>query len=178
MLCVFFILFFCVSGSASFVDFYRSSFLRVAVWKSFRERTFVLWCRCLSCVFWCCFAYVFVLFFVLSFPKLSWKNSLDVRSGVIGFFFSPSLVFLADVVVLSVFFERDSSGSNRAHPHTHLFRLFPFPCFCPRRACYHPFWPCVPSFSRFVGVPFWAPGVLAFFGFARNIGGLAITRPF
>ena len=32
---------FFVSGAASFVVFYRSSLLRVAVWKNFRERTFV-----------------------------------------------------------------------------------------------------------------------------------------
>ena len=81
MLSVFFCVFF-VSGSVSFVVFYRSSFLRVVVWKNFRERTFVFVCRCGSCVFWCCFAYVFALLFAFSLPKLSRKNSLDVRSGV------------------------------------------------------------------------------------------------
>ena len=61
--CPFFFLFlFLGSGSLSFVVFFRSSFLRVAVWKNFRERTFVFVCRCWSCVFWCCFAYVFALF--------------------------------------------------------------------------------------------------------------------
>ena len=62
--------------------FYRSSFLRVVVWKNFREQAFVFVCRCGSCVFWCCFAYVFALLFAFSLPKLSRKNSLDVRSGV------------------------------------------------------------------------------------------------
>ena len=118
--------------------------------------------------------------FLLYFSFFRSRNCLGkilLMSGLVffGFFFSPPLVFLADVVVLSVCFERNSSGSNRAHPHTHLFCLFPFRCFCPRRACYHPFWPCVPSFSRFVGVPLWA---LAFFGLSRNIGGLEIIRPF
>ena len=47
----------------------------------------------------------------------------------------------------------------------------------PPRLAYRPFWPCVPSFSRFVGVPFWAPGRFGVFGFSRNIGGLEITRP-
>ena len=120
------------------------------------------------------------LFYFLFFRSRNCLGKILLMSGLVFWgsfslllwFFSPtSSSFL-------FFFERDSSGSNRAHPHTHLFRLFPFPCFCPRRACYRPFWPCVPSFSRFVGVPFWAPGVLAFFGFSRNIGGLEITRPF
>ena len=47
----FFHIVFFVSGSASFVVFYRSSLLRVAVWKNFRERTFVFECSGWSCVF-------------------------------------------------------------------------------------------------------------------------------
>ena len=42
---------FFVSGSVSLVVFGRSSLLRVAVWKNFRERTFVFECRGWSCVF-------------------------------------------------------------------------------------------------------------------------------
>ena len=80
-------------GSLSFVVFCRSSFLRVVVRKIFRERTFVFGCRCRSCVFWCCFAYVFALLFGFPLPKMLRKNSLDVRSCVSGFFFSPLLVF-------------------------------------------------------------------------------------
>ena len=36
--------------------------------------------------FWCCFAYGFALLFGFSLPKMSRKNSLDVRSCVSGFF--------------------------------------------------------------------------------------------
>ena len=73
--------------------FYRSSFLRVAVRNFFRERTFVFWVLVLVvCFFSCCFAYVFALLFGFSLPKMSRKNSLDVRSGVSWFFFSLPLV--------------------------------------------------------------------------------------
>ena len=89
-----------------------------------------------------------------------------------------SFGFFADVVVFFVFpfffFKRDSSGSNRAHPHTHLV-FFSFSCLCPRRIrVYLPFWPCVLSFWRFVGVPFWAPGV-----FGDSLDSLGtLLRPF
>ena len=85
------------------------------------------------------------------------------------FFFSP-LVFFADIVVLLCvcflfLFKRKSSGSNRSHPHTHLCIFFLF-LFVSRRIWFVlPFWPCVLSFWRFVGAPFWAPGV---FGFSRD----------
>ena len=78
-------------------------------------------------------------------------------------FFLSSFAFCADVVVLLCvcflfLFKRKSSGSNRSHPHTHLcFFLF---LFVSRRNWFVlPFWPCVLSFWRFVGAPFWAPGV-------------------
>ena len=45
---------------------------------------------------------VFALLFVLSLPKLSQKNSLDVRFGVSGFFLS-SFGFFADVVAFLFF---------------------------------------------------------------------------
>ena len=131
---------------------------------------FVLWCRCLSCVFWCCFAYVFALFFVLSLPKLSWKNSLDVRSGV--FFLSSSgrrSSFL--------FLKRDSSGRNRAHPHMHFGSCSFFLSVSPPQPGLSPVLACVLSFWRFVGVPFWAPGDLAIFGFSRYLGGLRLLAP-
>ena len=48
--------------------------------KFFRERTFVFGYRCGSCLFWCCFAYVFALLFGFSCPKMSRENSLLVRS--------------------------------------------------------------------------------------------------
>ena len=54
-----------------------------------------------------------------------------------------------------------------------------FLVFVPRRnRVYLPFWPCVLSFWRFAGVPFWAPGVLAIFGFSRYLGGgLSLLAP-
>ena len=45
---------------------------------------------------------MFLLYYFFSLPKLSPKNSLDVRSGVFGLF--SLLLFFADVVVLFVFF--------------------------------------------------------------------------
>ena len=84
---------FFVSGSASFVVFYRSSFLRVAVEKIFGSELLFLGVGVVRVCFWCCFAYVFALLFVFSLPKLSLKNSIDVRSGVFWFFFSLPLVF-------------------------------------------------------------------------------------
>ena len=71
MLSVFFLLCFLCLVRCLLSFFYRSSFLRVAVWKNFRERAFVFGCWCGSCVFWCCFAYVFALLFAFSLPKLS-----------------------------------------------------------------------------------------------------------
>ena len=49
--------------------------------KNFRERTFVFGVG-VGRVFLCCFAYVFALLFGFSLPKMSRKNSLDVRSAV------------------------------------------------------------------------------------------------
>ena len=75
---------FSVSGPVSFVCrfFCRSSFLRVAFWKNFRERTFVFGRLCWSCVFFGGFLPMFfALFFRGSLPKLFEKNSLNVRSG-------------------------------------------------------------------------------------------------
>ena len=79
--------------------FCRSSFLRVAFWKNFRERTFVFGWLCWSCVFWWVFAIVFALCFGISLPKLFGKILLMsglVFSGFVlsSFGFSPtSFVF-------------------------------------------------------------------------------------
>ena len=97
----FFLFVFFVSGSASFVVFYRSSLLRVVVGKIF-GRELLFYGVGVGLV---CFGAVLPMFcfiFVFSLPKLSQKNSLDVRSGVSGFFPS-SFGFFADVVVLFVF---------------------------------------------------------------------------
>ena len=83
--------------------FCRSSFLRVVVWKNFRERTFVFGCRCGSCVFWCCFAYVFALF--LLFRSRNCLEKILLMSGLVflGCLLSSFGCF-ADVVVFFFFF--------------------------------------------------------------------------
>ena len=115
-------------------------------------------------MFWCCFAYVFASLLVFSFPKLSLKNSLDVRSCVFGL---SSFFLWLFRRRRRFFFEReDSSGSHRAHPHTHLVFLFLLLVFVPRRFC---------LFTRFGRASF-PSGVLsgchsgprAFFGFSRD----------
>ena len=160
-----------MSGSVSFCRFfYRSSFLRVVVWKNFRERTFVFVRRCLFGVFWCCFAYVFASLLVFFVPDTVLKKFsccqvwcfwvvvfLPLVVSPTSSLFSPFFFF---------FFERDSSGSHRAHPHTHLVFHFLFLVFVPRRVC---------LFTRFGRASF-PSGVLsgchsgprAFFGFSRD----------
>ena len=125
----FFLFVFFVSGLASFAVFCRSSLLRVAFWKNFRERTFVFGWLGWSCVFWWVFATVFALFFGVSLPKLFGKILL--MSGLVfsGFVLS-SFVFFVVVVGFGFFFKRYSSGSNRTPPHTHLSFLFFF-FLCP-----------------------------------------------
>ena len=104
-------------------------------------------------------------------------------SGLVflGFFLS-SFVFFADVVAfLSLFsfsFFREIDQVVTGHTPTRTLCFFVLFFLCPRRdRVYLPFWPCVLSFWRFVGVPFWAPGVLAFFGFSRYLGGLRLLAP-
>ena len=58
------------------------------------------------------------------------------------------------------FFSREKAQVVTGHTPTRtcVSVLFPF-CVSGRNRVYLPFWPCVRSFWRFVGVPFWAPGV-------------------
>ena len=51
-----------------------------------------------------------------------------------GFFFLSSFGFFRRRRVFLFFFKRESSGSNRAHPHTHLGCFFLF-LFLSRRTC-------------------------------------------
>ena len=104
----------------SFAVFCRSSLLRVAFWKNFRERTFVFGWLCWFCVFWWVFAIVFALFFGRFAPEAVRKNSIDVRSG---FFWVRSLFlwFLVVVVVFGFcfcFFSRDIDQVVTGHPFT------------------------------------------------------------
>ena len=74
--------------------FCRSSFLRDAFWKNFRERTFVFGSLGRACVFWWVFATVFAFFFGVSLPELFGKILL--MSGLVFFLgsFSLALVFV------------------------------------------------------------------------------------
>ena len=86
-------------------------------------------------------------------------------SGLVflGFFLS-SFGFFADVVAFLFFFSfsffREIDQVVTGHTPTRTLCFFVLFFLCPRRdRVYLPFWPCVLSFWRFVGVPFWAPGV-------------------
>ena len=172
--CCPFFFFFSVSGLVSFAVFCRSSFLRVAFWKNFRERTFVFGWLCWSCVFWWVFAIVFVLFFGVSLPKLFGKILL--MSGLVfsGFVLSSLGFAPTSFLFLFVFsFERQRSGSNRTPPHTHLFFWFFFFFVSRRFLSVPPVLAVRPASWRFSGVPFWAPGG---FGILLELMGLELVR--
>ena len=111
---------------------------------------------------------------------MSPKNSLRVRSSV---FWVRSLLPRFSVIVafsflFLLFFSREKAQVVTGHtPHCSLV-LFSFPFLSPPHLVYHPFWPCVLFFSHFVGVPFWGPGVLAFFGFSQTRGGMGASCRF
>ena len=156
---------FSVSGPVSFAVFFcRSSFLRVAFWKNFRERTFVFGWLCWSCVFWWVFAYVFALFFGGSLPKLFGKILLMsglVFSGVVlsSLGFSPTSFLFSFVFLL-----RDKHQVVTGHPLTRTCFAGSFSLFVSRRFClFRPFWPCVLLLGGFSGCH---SGPRAFLGFS------------
>ena len=147
--CPFFIFWFFVSGSVSFVRFFcRFSLLRVAIWKNFRERTFVFGCRCWSCVFG-----GIVLMFLLYLLAVRSRNCLEKFSWcqVLCFWdFSLYFRFFVDVVFACVF-SRDKAQVVTGHPHTHLFSSVLVLLFLSRRAGLSPFFgraSCFLAFSR------------------------------
>ena len=104
-----------------------------------------------------------------SLPKLSPKNSLDVRSGVFGLFSLLLWFFFADVVVLFVFvsFFLSREKAQVVTGHT------------PTRTCVSVLFFCVPAATGFIsrfGRASFPSGVLsgchsgprAFFGFSRD----------
>ena len=96
---------------------------------------------------------------------MSRKNSLHVRSVVFWGLFFFSLVFCRRRLFVFCFccsFQERKLRANRTHPTRTLCSCSFFLSLSPPHRVYLPFWPCVLFFSRFVGVPFWAPGVLAF----------------
>ena len=126
--------------------------------KKFSGANFCFWVSVLVVCFLVLFCLCFCFSFGLALPKMSWKILLMSGLVFLGFFLS-SFVFVADVVALLwFFFERESLGSHRAHPHTHLCCFFLF-FFVPPHLFVRPFWPCVLLLGVFLGVPFWAPRV-------------------
>ena len=139
--------------------------------KNFRERTFVFGCRCWSgfflVLFCLCFCFI-VRFFA---PETVLEKFYLCQVWCFGFFFLSSFGFFFSptsssfCVFVSFFFSREKAQVVTGHTPTRTCVFFLF-FLCPRRNWFVlPFWPCVLSFWRFVGVPFWAPGV---FGFSRD----------
>ena len=130
-------------------------------------------------MFWCCVAYVFALLFVFSLPKLSQKNSLDVRSGVFGLFFSPPLVSFADVVVLFVsFFLRETAQVVTGHTPTRtLHSCFFFLSVSPPQPGLSPVLAVRPFFLAFCRGAILGPGRFCVFWTLSVLGGAEITRP-
>ena len=118
------------------------------------------------------------LFDVLAFRSRKHIGKILLMSGLLFLgSLSPPFGFLSTTCFVFVL-KRDSSGSRRAHtPHCTFLVCFLFPCFFSPPLFICLFWPCVLSFLWFVGVPFQAPCVFAFLGFARNIGGLRSLAP-
>ena len=114
-----------------------------------------VWVLCVLVLFCLCFGFICCFF---APETVSEKFSLMSGLVFLGCLLS-SFGFFADVVVLVFFvFKRERSGSNRAHPHTHLGG---FSCsfFVPLAFVCSPFLAVRPASWRFFGVPFWAPRV-------------------
>ena len=126
--------------------------------KNFRERIFVFGCWCWSCVFWCCFAYVFALLFGFSLPKMARKNSLDVRSGVSGVL-SLFLWFFRRRRAFLFFFLREKAQVITGHTPTRTWVVFSCSFSCPAAFVCSPFLAVRPASWCFLGAPFWAPRV-------------------
>ena len=158
---------FCVfAGSASFVVFLPFFFSEGCFLEKFSGANFCFWVSVwvlrVLVLFCLCFCFI-ICFFA---PETVLKNSIDVRSGVFLVVFFFPLVFSPTSSSFCVFFKRDSSGSNRAHPHTHLFCLSLFLC-CPAAFACSPFlavrpasW-CFPWGAILGPTRFWdSPGTL------------------
>ena len=142
---------FFVFGSATFAFFCRFSLLRVAVKKNFSGANFCFWVSWLVL----CFSIVFCLGFCFYFLAFRSRKCLGKFSSCQVCCFWGFVLFLFGFLGSWLFFQERKLRANRTHP-TRTLSLSP-----PHRV-YLPFWPCVLSFSCFVGVPFWAPGILAF----------------
>ena len=114
------------------------------------------------------------LLYILAFRSRSEKFSS--RQVFCFWFCSLFLVFPSSSFWFGFFQEIELRASN-THPTLHSLVLF-FSFLSLPHLANRPFWPCVLSFSRFVGVPFWAPGVLAIFGFSGTLEGFRLLAPF
>ena len=139
---------FFVSGSASFVVFFTVLLFLGSLFENFFGSELLFYGVGVGLV---CFGAVLPML-LLYYSFFRSRNCLEKILLMSGLVFSgclpSSFGFFADVVVL-VFcfclfsFKRESLGSNRAHPHTHLV-LFVLVLFVvPPRLSVHPFWPCV-----------------------------------
>ena len=168
----FFLCFFCVwfGVSCRLLPFFP---FRVVV----RERTFVLWCRCWSCVFWCCFAYVLALFFV--FRSRNCLEKILLMSGLVFWgFFSPFLWFSCrrcrPFCFCFFFFLRETAQVVTGHTPTRIL------CFCPFFLSLSPPQLAVPPFflAFLSGCHSGPRAFWRLLGFSRDLGGgLEITRP-
>ena len=131
----FFLFVFFVSGSVSFVVFLPFFFSEGCCLEKFSGANFCFWVSVwvlrVLVLFCLCFCFI-ICFFA---PETVLKNSIDVRSGL--FWLSSFFLWFfrrRRRLFFFSFFKRDSSGSNRARPHTHLFCLSLF-LFLSRRIC-------------------------------------------
>ena len=136
--------------------------------KNFRERNFCFLGVGVGRVFFLVlflpmlFALLFVFFRSRNCP---WKNSIDVRSGVFGFFslllwfFSPTSSSFCVFCFLFSFQEKKAQVVTGHTPHTRLcFFSFSFLCPPPQLVCFSRFWPCVLSFWVFCRGAVLGPG--------------------
>ena len=140
---------FFVSGLVSFVVFLPFFSSKGRFLEKFSGANFCFWVVVLVLCFLVGFCLCFCFIFWRFAPESVWKNS--IMSGLVfsGFVLS-SLGFLpTSFLFVVVFFERQSSGSNRTPLHTHLFCLFLFPFLCPAAfVCFARFG-CASCFSAF-----------------------------
>ena len=152
-------------------------FLKVAVWNTLsganlRFRLFVVVL---------CFSVVVCLdfrFMVWSFPpKIALKKFSSRQVSFFGSFPLHLRVFVSTTFFarLFVFFSREQAQVVTGH-HTPLHVLVLCLFFVSPHLCLCPFWPCVLSFLRFLGVPFWiwTPRV---FRILSGLGGLSSFAP-
>ena len=143
----FFHFLFFVAGSVSFVDFFAVLlFLGSLFEKIFGSELLFLGVG-VGRVF---FGAVLPMFFLycLVFRSRKCLENIFLMSGLLFLvFFSLPLVF-SSTSRFFVFFKRESSGSNRAHPHTHLGCFFLF-LFLSRRTCLFALFGRASRFLRF-----------------------------